>query len=54
MLAVALTILGITVILAVLFFVMYHTYHGDLPAMMKVVVSIGLIVGAVLLGIALL
>ena len=55
LITIGLTILGITAILAVLFYLMYHTFHGDLPRIMKIVVAIFLIVAAgfILFGIIL-
>lgn len=54
LLATALTIIGVAIGLAVLFFFMYHTFHGDLPVIMKTVVAIILIIGFILLSIAIL
>ena len=53
LLASALTLLIIVGVLAVLFYFMYHTFHGDLPLIMKFVVGIGLLIGAVMLVVAL-
>ena len=46
LITIGLTILGITAILAGLFYLMYHTFHGDLPGIMKLVVAIFLIAAA--------
>lgn len=46
-LTIGLTVLAVAVVLIVLFYLMYHTYHGDLPKMMKLIITIFLIVGAV-------
>ena len=46
LLTIGLTILGIVVVLAVLFYMMYHTYHGDLPALMKLIITVFLIIAA--------
>lgn len=48
LLASALTVIAIVGVLAVLFYFMYHTFHGDLPGIMKLIVAIGLIIGAVM------
>jgi len=45
LLASALTILAITIGAAILFYIMYHTFHGDLPFIMKTVIVILLIIG---------
>lgn len=45
LITIGLTILAITVVLAVVFFLMYHTFHGDLPRIMKLVIGIMIIVG---------
>jgi hypothetical protein len=41
-------ILGIAAILGVLFYFMYHTFHGDLPNFMIIVVSVFIGIAAVL------
>ena len=46
LLTIGLTILGIVVVLAVLFYLMYHTFHGDLPKLMKLIITVFLIVAA--------
>lgn len=47
-LLVAGVILGIAAILGVLFYFMYHTFHGDLPKFMIIVVSVFIGIAAVL------
>jgi hypothetical protein len=49
LLASALTIIVFVAIMAVLFYFMYHTFHGDLPGIMKIIIGVGLIIGAVML-----
>jgi len=49
LLASALTVIVIVLGLAVLFYFMYHTFHGDLPGIMKLVIAIGLVVGVIML-----
>lgn len=41
-------ILGIAAILGILFYFMYHTFHGDLPKFMVIVVAIFAGIAAVL------
>lgn len=55
LIAIGLTILAVAAVLSILFYLMYHTFHGDLPAFMKLVVAIFLIVAAgfILFGIIL-
>ena len=45
--AIAITLLVVTAILGVLFYFMYHTFHGKLPNIMKIVVAIFLLVATV-------
>lgn len=49
LLTIGLTILAVVVVLAVLFYLMYHTFHGDLPALMKLILAVFLIVAALFL-----
>jgi hypothetical protein len=43
------TIILVTLALVAIFYVMYHTFHGDLPKMMKGVIAAFLLIGALLI-----
>lgn len=45
-LTIGLTIVGVVLALIVIFYIMYHTFHGDLPAIMKLVIAIFLLIAA--------
>jgi uncharacterized membrane protein len=47
-LVVGLTIILVSFILVGLFYLMYHTFHGNLPKMMKGIIAIFLLVGVLL------
>lgn len=50
---VGLTVLGIGVIMSVVFYLMYHTFHGDLPEMMKLIIGLFILVAGILIGVGL-
>jgi hypothetical protein len=43
------TVILITLALVGIFYVMYHTFHGDLPKMMKGIILVLLLIGALLI-----
>jgi hypothetical protein len=47
-LVMGLTIIGVGFILALLFYLMYHTFHGDLPKFMQKIVIAFFIIGIIL------
>jgi len=46
LITIGLTILGIAAVLSILFYFMYHTYHGDLPGIMQLIITVFLLVAA--------
>lgn len=50
LLTIGITLLVVAVFLIVLFYAMYHTYHGDLPALMKLVVTVVILIAAFLVA----
>jgi hypothetical protein len=51
-LTIGLTILGVAIVLIGLFYLMYHTFHGDLPGLMKLIIGVFLIVAALFILVA--